>query len=192
MPLLDSDFDQRFVNVKPEDTVAKALGMLRARAGGDDWHFFIEWPGHQVRVLGVDRLRAYLAQLGPALFQLTFEQLGARIPAASTAQQNRIGIGTAEDRALNDPQGILVVMRGGDIVGRLYRATRRGGDPFPGSTMVQLYGDYIDTHLDARAQWQPQGVEPPTCPHCGHIGYYRYRVEDGMDYCDHCGDSIER
>lgn len=191
MPLLDSDFDQKFVRVKEEDTVSQALEVLRTQGGGDDWHLIVERPGKKLGVLGIDRLKEYLAQLGPALFDLTFEQLEARVPAASVAQR-KIGIGTAEKRALADSQGVLVVMDGEEIVGRLSKAAERGADPFPASNMGQLYGDYINTHLDARASWRPKGVKLPKCPHCGHIGFYRYRVADSMSYCDHCGKTITK
>ena len=109
----------------------------------------------------------------------------ASVPAATLAQ-NTIGIGTAERRALNDPQGVLLIFQGETLIGRLYRGARRGGDPFPASTMDQLYGSYVDTHRDARATWTPSGVEPPACPHCGYVGFYRYRPEDGASLCASC------
>jgi hypothetical protein len=192
MPLLDSDFDQKFVHVKQEDTVAQALGDLRDRGGEDDWHFVVERPGNEFGVLKVGQLKEYLAQLGPALFELTFAQLGSRVLHGRIAQQEQIGIGTAEKWALEDAQGVLVVMQGNKVAGRLYKAAARGADPFPASTMNQLYGDYIDTHLDARSRWRPAGVEPPTCPHCGHQGFYRIRPEDGVSYCDECGETVAK
>ena len=190
MSILDDDLDQKFVRVAEGLTVGEALADLNARGGEDDWHFFVERPGNKFGVLKVGQLKEYLAQLGPTLFELTFAQLGSRVPDGRIAQQEKIGIGTAEKWALEDAQGVLVVMRGDKIAGRLYMAVERGADPFPASTMGQLYGDYIDTHLDARSRWRPAGVEPPTCPHCGHQDFYRYRVENGMSYCTGCGQDV--
>jgi hypothetical protein len=191
MPLLDTDFDQKFVPVTEDLTVDEALDALKAQDGEDDWHFFVDRPDVLVGVIKVSQLKEYLAELGPALFGLTFGQLRPRVPAGRTAQQDKIGIGMAEEWALADPQGVLIVMRGDRFAGRLYRGARRGNDdPFPASTMGQLYGEYINTNPDARSELRPAGIDFPTCPNCGHQDFFRYRAVDGASYCDNCGETI--
>lgn len=191
MPIHDKDLDQKFVRVTEDLTVGEALATLNDQGGGDDWHFFVARPGKEFGVLEVSQLKWYLAKLGPALFDLTLAQLRSWVPAGRTAQQDAMGIGMAEKWAMSDGQGVLVVMRGDNIAGRLYvTAKRGGGDPFPASTMGQLYGDYINTHPDARAKWRPAGMKEPTCPHCGHQDIFRYRVKDRALYCDKCGQTV--
>jgi hypothetical protein len=189
MPIEDHHLDPKFIHVTQDQTVAEALEALNARGGTDNWHFFVAREGGGFGVLKVVRLKEQLAQLGPALFDIVFSQLIGPVPEGRVVQQQQMGIGTAERWALNAPERVLVVMRDEEIAGRLYMAAR-SSDPFPGSNMGQLYGDYISTHLDARSQWRPVGTEPPTCPHCGHVGFYRYRASDKKQYCDNCGESI--
>jgi len=190
MPLREGDFDRKFVLVKEGDTVAAALERLKAQDGGDNWHIFVALGPGKFGLLRVGELKRQLELIGPALFDLTFADLQALMHEPRVVQQEAVGIGTAERWAYGSPDGVLVVMRGDEVVGRLHVATKRGAETFPGSTMGQLYGDYISTSPDARARWRPAGVEPPTCPHCGHKGFYRYRAEDGAYYCAKCGETI--
>lgn len=191
MPILDDDLDRKFVRVAGDLTVGEAMAVLNAQGGKDDWHFFVERPGNKFGVLKVGQLKEYLAQLGPTLFELTFAQLGSRVPDGRIAQQEKIGIGTAEKWALEDAQGVLVVMRENEIAGRLYMAVERGdggSDIF--STAGKLHGEYINTHPDERSRWRPAGVKLPICPRCGHQDFYRICPRDGTFYCDKCGETI--
>ncbi len=190
MPLRDEDLDRNFVVVDAQDTVAAALEKLTASGGGDDWHIFIRRGPDKFGVLEVSRLKEMLPRLGPNLFELTFAQLQHLAPELPAIQQEAVGLGTAERWAQKSPAGALVVMRGAEVTGRFSVAAKRGGEVFPGSSMGQLYGDYINTAPDARAEWRPAGVEPPTCPHCGYKGFYRYNAEDGTYLCARCGKTI--
>ena len=189
MPIRDQHLDQRFILAQENQTVAEGLEALNARGGDDYWHFFIARPGVAFGVLRVGRLKELLARIGPVLFDITFAELADRVPEGYVAQQEQMGIGTAERWALGAPERVLVVLRGEEIAGRLYIADR-GRGPFPGSNMGQLYGDYINTALDARGQWWPDAVVPPICPHCGHQGFFRYRASDKALYCADCGATI--
>ncbi|HDN81004.1 MAG TPA: hypothetical protein ENG33_11125 [Chloroflexi bacterium] len=190
MPLREEDFDRKFVVVGEQDTVADALEKLKTQGGGDEWHIFIRRTPERFGVVEVTRLKEMLAHLGPNLFELTFAQLRPIAPDIPAVQQDAVGLGTAERWAHKSPGGALVVMRGEEVIGRFYIATKRGSEVFPGSSMGQLYGDYINTAPDARAQWRPAGIEPPTCPHCGHQGFYRYDAENNAYKCAKCGEII--
>ena len=189
MPLLDQDFDQKFIYVQQEDTVGMALAAAEAQGGQESWHIFVA-RGAEVGVIQVGRLKDLPFKLGGALFDLTFGQLQAYIPLARQVQQQAIGIGSAERLALDSPAGVLIVMQEDRVAGRLFMGTVRGDDVFPASTMGQLYGDYIDTHPDARSRWRPAGVAPPICSHCGYQDFFRYRVGDGAFYCGGCGETV--
>jgi ribosomal protein L37AE/L43A len=189
MPLLDKDFDQKFVCAREEDTVGAVLEALKAQDGQDTWHIFVA-RGAEFGVVQVGRLRDLLPKLGGTLFDLTFGQLQAYITPARQVQQEAIGIGSAERLALKSPARVLMVMREDEVAGRLFLGTMRGGDVFPASTMGQLYGDYMDTHPDARSRWRPAGLEPPTCPHCGYQAFFHYRVDDGEFYCGKCDKTV--
>jgi hypothetical protein len=191
MPILDKHLDQEFIPVKENLTVAEALEALNAQGGGDNWHLFVTRPGGAFGVLHVGRLKELLADVGAVLFDLTFADLKEWVPEGRVVQQEQMGIGMAERWALRAPERVLVVMRGEEIVGRLYKPQRRAG-PFPGSSMSQLYGDYINTAQDARSKWRPAGVAPPTCPHCEHTGFFRYRARDKALYCANCGRAIPK
>jgi hypothetical protein len=172
-----------------EEVHDAAIEALRARGGQEFWHIFVARQ-EGVGVIRVQGLHALLSKLGAKLFELTFGDLEAHIPAARQVQQDAIGIGTAERLAPRSPARALVVKRGEKAVGRFYAPFRGAEDVFPGSTMGQLYGDYISQAPDARATWRPSGVAPPVCPHCGHVGFFRYRASDKTFYCSNCSETI--
>jgi len=122
------------------------------------------------------------------MFELTFEELRPQIHEADTAEQEVIGIGTAEEWAQEHPSNALIILQDDQIEGRLFAGGTLGGDPFPGSSMSGLYGDYINTHEDARADWQPSGGTLPACPYCQYQGYQEYRLVSGQGsfYCKNC------
>ncbi len=188
MPLLDEDLYQNFVQVDEDETVADALEKLPAQGGDDRWHVLVTRGPETFSVLKVSELRKWLKRVGPALFDLRFADLRERLPESPAVQRQELGIGAAERMALKSG-GMLVALEKMQVVGCVYVAPKRG-EVFPGSTMGQLYGDYITQAPDARAEWRPAGVEPPTCPHCGHQGFYRYRVEDGTLACSACRQII--
>lgn len=193
MPLQDSDYDQRFVAVSPETTIGEALMKLADLGGQDDWHFFIIQSQNSIGAVKVGALRQELELLGGALFDLTFSQLVPNPPGARVGQQNAIGIGTAEAWAVANESGVLAVMKEGHIVGRLSRSGQRGfSEAFPASNMGTLYGEYIDTRVDARSRWQPGGATPPTCPNCGHQGFFGYDVVQKHCYCRNCNHAIPK
>ncbi|MFQ6101167.1 MAG: hypothetical protein ACE5OS_08025 [Anaerolineae bacterium] len=189
MPLLDEDLCRNFVQVNEDDTVADALERLRAQGGDDHWRIFVTHGPDIFSVLKVGELKKWLKSIGPALFDLRFADVQDWLPEAPAVQQQAVGIGAAEQMALKSPGGVVVALQGMQVAGCLYVAAKRG-EVFPGSTMAQLYGEYISQAPDARAEWQPADVEPPVCPHCNHRGFYRYRVEDGTFYCSECGRTV--
>lgn len=189
MPLLDEDLYQNFVQVDEDETVADALEKLQAEGSDDRWHVLVTGGPGTFSVLKVSELRKWLKSMGPALFDLRFADLRDRLPEVPAIQRQEVGIGAAERMALKSPGGVVVALQDAEVLGFVHQASK-SVEPFPGSTMGQLYGDYITQSPDARAEWRPAGVEPPACPHCGHQGFYRYRVEDGTLACSACGKVI--
>lgn len=189
MPLLDQDFDRKFICVDEGETVAAALDVLETQGGQDTWHIFVARE-EGFGVIPVKGLKELLSKLGGNLFELAFNELEAHVPMARQVQQDAMGIGSAERLAIRSPARTLIIMRGDEAVGRLFMVSRSGEDVFPGSTMGRLYGDYITQAPDARATWRPAGAAPPACPNCGHIGFFRYRASDKGFYCTNCGETI--
>lgn len=190
MPLLDEDLDKRFVQVEKDETVGSALAKLQAQGGDDDWLICVTGDPSTVGVVGAGAMKGWLERMGPPLFELRFADLWNRLSQARAVQQEAVGIGAAERLALRSPGGVLVVLRGEEVAGCVRVTVKRGDETFPGSSMAQLYGEYISQAPDQRAKWQPSGVEPPVCPHCGHRGFYRYDATDGSFRCAECGQTI--
>jgi hypothetical protein len=190
MPLLDSDFDREFLEVSIGEKIAQALARLGQEGGHDDWHLILR-RGPQWYAVQVCDLKSRLVSLGPNLFEMTFEELLPVFREAYSAQQDRIGIGTAEDWVTESGSHLLVVMRGEQPAGRFFRGVTRGGELFPTSSMAQLYGDYITVAPDRRSEWAPTGVKLPICPKCGYQGWYRFNVDNGALECVHCGHRVE-
>lgn len=188
MPLRESDYDKNFIQVDAATSLSEGMARYVAAGGQDDWHFLVLQPAGTIGALRVGRLRPVLARLGGRLFELTFAQLPVPIPAAAQGQKDQIGIGLAEARAEGAPSGVLAVMEGSRLIGRLDHSVRRSGpEVFPASDMGSLYGSYINTHQDARAQWRPPQVPPPTCRHCGHQDFFDIDLERQVDVCRDCG-----
>jgi hypothetical protein len=191
MPLRESDYDRKFIPVDAGTPLSQGMAEYLEKNGQEDWHFLVVQPDGSIGALKVSRLRLALARLGGRLYELTFAQLPIRVPTAAHEQREQIGIGVAETRAEDTASGVLAVMDGPQVIGRLDRSVRRSGqEVFPGSNMGSLYGSYISTHQDARAQWRPPGVTPPTCPHCRHQDFHDFDTSRMVYICRNCGEVI--
>jgi hypothetical protein len=59
---------------------------------------------------------------------------------------------------------------------------------FASSSLVELYGEYVQLSQDARAAWKPNGKQPPAQP-CGHIAWPELAA-DGKWVCSQCKQPI--
>jgi len=187
MPLREDDVERAFVQVSEEDTVADALEKLRHQCGNDQWYVVVAQGEETFGVIKVGALRAMLEQVGPALFEMPFAELGERLTEPETRDQRSVGIGMAERLALRSSAGLMIATDEDRVEGYVRGLTKRGGEIFPGSSMGQLYGDYISQDADARADWEPAGVEEPICPACGYEGFYTYDAARAAFVCKSCG-----
>jgi hypothetical protein len=190
MPLMDRDLQRDFVQADENETVADALKRLRAQGGGDEWHVFVACGPETFSALQVRHLKQWFKHLGPALFNLRFSELRDRLAEAQVVQRQVIDIETANRMALRSPASVVVALQEAQVEGYVHAAVKSVAEVFPGSTMGQLYSNYITQHPNARAEWQPAGVEPPICPLCNYQGFYRYRAEDGAFVCSACGGVV--
>jgi len=191
MPLLDEDLNHDFIQVDKEETVASTLEKLKAQGGDDYWRIFVAYGPDALGVLKVGELKKWLQRVGPALFDLRFADLQDGLPEARVRQQEQVAdIDEAERMAFQSPAGVMAALRGSQVLGFIFVAAKRADEAFPGSTMGQLYGEYISQAPDARATWQPADLKKPVCPHCNHRDFYRYRVTDDTFVCASCGQAI--
>ena len=156
MPLQAGDLDQHLVVVPPGQTVGQALDELKNRGGDDTWSLFVPWLDGTWGVLEAGELRSFLAELGAALFGRTLGELWERVPEA-LAVQDSIGISAAEEQALRQPKGALLVLHGQDVAGRFYRGTHRASAR---PSIGDLYAGYLATPADRRSTWTPKGADP--------------------------------
>ena len=186
MPLQATDYDQYFVRVEESELVADAMSRLHTQQGGDDWHIFVARQDNTFTVIPVSSLQKWLAWAGPNLFSMPMTAFLGSDPGDEPVDPARIGIGTAEDWAKQSEGGALVLVSNDRVIGRFVpQGTAQRGEVFPGDSMSRLYGDYINTARDLRAQWRPP--HKVKCPECDSSDPFTYDWNSETLACAQCG-----
>jgi hypothetical protein len=180
MPIQDVALKKTFVLVPDTATVAQAAATLRQAGGQGFWTLLVTHNDGHIGATTFNELAKLIDKFGPALFAARLADLPVPLKARPTIEADSVDVHTAQ--VLADRRGMLVVTSKGVPVGMM--SSERREVLFAASSLVELYGEYIQLSEDARAAWKPNGKQPPTQP-CKHRAWPELAA-NGKWVCSQC------
>ena len=180
MPIQDEALKKTFVSVPDTATVAQAVAALKQAGGQGWWTLLVTHSDGQIGATTFTELAELVDKFGPALFSARLADLPVPLKVPPTVEADKVDARTAE--VLAGRRGMLVVTAKGVPVATISDTLREG--LFASSSLVELYGEYVQLSQDARAAWKPNGKKPPAQP-CGHIAWPELAA-DGKWVCSQC------
>lgn len=130
MPLQPSDYDQKFIEVGVDESLAAVLERLRKEKAGDDWDLFVTDNAVVIGVLPVSSLPGIQKSLGQDGTGMSIAALKEWFFQPVCVQKKTIGVGQAKQWAEASKAKLVIVMDGTTIVGRL-PVSQRGTHGIP-------------------------------------------------------------
>ena len=185
MPIQDEALKKTFVSVPDTATVAQAVAALKQAGGQGRWTLLVTHSDGHIGATTFTELAKLVDKFGPALFAARLADLPVPLKARPTVEADSVDTRTAE--VLVGRHGMVVVTAKGVPVATISDTIRSEG-LFVSSSLVELYGEYVQLSQDARAAWKPNGKKPPAQP-CGHIAWPELAA-DGKWVCSQCKQPI--
>jgi len=184
MPIQDETLKKTFVSVPDTATVAQAVAALKQAGGQGFWTLLVTHSDGQIESTTFTELANLVDKFGPALFTARLADLPVPLKARPIVEADSVDAHTAE--VLADRRGMLVVTAKGVPVGMMSSEVREA--LFASSSLLELYGEYVQLSEDARAAWKPNGKKPPAQP-CGHKAWPELAAK-GEWVCSQCKQPI--
>jgi len=184
MSIQDEALKKTFVSVPDTATVTQAVAALKQAGGKGWWTLLVTHSDGHIGATTFTELAKLVDKFGPALFAARLADLPVPLKARPTVEADNVDAHTAE--VLAGRRGMLVVTAKGVPIGMMSSEMREG--LFASSSLVELYGEYVQLSQDARAAWKPNGKKPPAQP-CGHIAWPELAA-DGKWVCSQCKQPI--
>ena len=183
MPIQDEALTKTFVSVPDTATVAQAVAALKQADGHGFWTLLVTHGDGHVEATTFNELAKLVDQFGPALFAARLADLPVPLKTRPAVEADGVDAHTAQ--VLADRNTMLVVTSKGVPVGVMSSGVR---EVIMAPSLVQLYGEYLQLHEDARAAWRPSGKQPPTQP-CKHKAWPELAAS-GKWVCSQCKQPI--
>ncbi len=181
MPIQNEALKKTFVSVPDTATVAQAVAALKQASGQGWWTLLVIKSDGQIGATTFTELAKLVDRFGPAFFTARLADLPMPLKARPTVEADSVDAHTAE--VLVGRRGMVVVTAKGVPVATISDAMRSEG-VFASSSLVELYGEYVQLSEEARAAWKPNGKELPAQP-CGHKAWPELAA-DGKWVCSQC------
>ena len=185
MPIQDEALKKTFVSVPYTATVAQAVAALKQAGGQGWWTLLVTHSDGHIGATTFTELAKLVDKFGPALFTARLADLPVPLKTRPTVEASSLDVGAVKLPAQGSG-GMLVVTAQGVPVAMISDTLREG--LFASSSLVELYGEYVQLSQDARAAWKPNGKKPPAQP-CGHIAWPELAA-DGKWVCSQCKQPI--
>jgi len=179
MPIQDVALKKTFVSVPDTATVAQAVAALKQAGGQGFWTLLVTRSDGHIGTTTFNELAKLVDEFGPALFAARLADLPVPLKVRPTVEADSVDTHTA--KVLAERHRMLVVTAKGEPVGVMSSVVR---EVITASSLVELYGEYIQLSEDARAAWRPSGKQPPTQP-CKHKAWPELAA-DGQWVCSQC------
>ena len=181
MPIQDVALKKTFVSVPDTATVAQAVAALKQASGQGFWTLLVTHSDGHIGATTFNELAKLVDKFGPALFTARLADLPVPLKTRPTVEASSLDAGTAKLPAQGSG-GMVVVTEKGVPVATVSDTMREG--LFAASSLVELYGEYLQLSEDARAAWRPSGKQPPTQP-CKHKAWPELAAS-GKWVCSQC------
>jgi len=185
MSIQNEALRKTFVSVPDTATVTQAVAVLKQAGGQGWWTLLVTHSDGQIGATTFTELAKLVDKFGPALFGARLADLPVPLKVRPSIEADNVDAHTAE--VLAGRRGMLVVTEKGVPVATISDTMRSEG-LFASSSLVELYGEYVQLSEDARAAWKPNGKKPPAQP-CGHIAWPELAA-DGKWVCSQCKQPI--
>lgn len=176
----DEKLEKAFVTLPETATLAQALEAL-VQAHGEGWWTLLAVKGDgSIVATTFNKISEKVNEYGPALFTAPLPNLPVRWEKCDVMDAARVSEQTLEHR---DAMKMLVVTEQGVPVRRI-KTIRLADGAFASTSLVQLYGEYVQLRDDERAKWKPSGKEPPK-HRCGKAAWPELAA-NGKWVCSAC------
>lgn len=167
-------------------TLSEMVALLIQRGYPENGtHVVTNDPAGGFRVALAAKLVTPVKLMGRSAFDTPL----ARLPMASATEVIRQDTaeagGSVETRLRNTPGATFVVINETGFVALFVNANLSGGI-LDVVSLLGLHGEYVRLGPGVAPLIS---VQPPTCPHCGNRGWYRF--ENGNYICQVCRQTVE-
>ncbi|MGB4975451.1 MAG: hypothetical protein WBR35_01805 [Anaerolineae bacterium] len=167
-------------------TLSEMVAML-AQKGYSEYETYVvvNAPAGGFRVVLAAKLLAPVKLMGPVALKTPLIELPIPPATEVVRQDTQEGGGSVEKRLTATPGAVFVVVNDAGFVALFVNANLSGG-ALDAVSYFGLHGEYARLGPGVAPL---TSVKPPTCPHCGKQGWYRF--EGGHYVCQACKHIVE-
>ena len=175
------------VLVLPGTATLSDVAAMLVQKGYSEYGTYVvtDDPAGGFQVVLVAELLTPVKLMGSVAFQTPLIELPMRAATEVVRQDTQEGGGSVEKRLTATPGAVFVVVNDAGFVALFVNANLSGG-ALDAVSFLGLHGEYARLGPGVAPL---TSVKPPTCPHCGKQGWYRF--ERGRYVCQACKHIVE-
>ncbi|WP_339376197.1 hypothetical protein [Calothrix sp. NIES-2098] len=174
------------VCMEGSQTLTEAIEAFQAlKYSENNTYLVVRLSDDKYNVILFSNLKAILKKLGSnSLTQLSNLPIppASRVVPTDTEESG----GDILDWVASHPQSPVVVTDAGKFAALFVNPNRSGDSGLADNlSLLGLHGELVQLSQDPRSDYKPK-VQPPTCPHCHQVNFYRFNTDAKQFFCPNC------